>query len=59
MRISLQADELVCVLYDEILKQYKDPSSPDILKSLNNLYVRLVLCLYAEDAGIFGNIINL
>ncbi len=54
MEISLQAGELVGVLYDEILKQYKDPSSPDTLKSLNKLCVRLVFCLYAEDAGIFG-----
>ncbi len=54
MEISLQVGELVGVLYDEILKQYKDPSSPDTLKSLNKLCVRLVFCLYAEDAGIFG-----
>lgn len=30
MEVSLQAGELVGVLYDAILKQYKDPSSPDI-----------------------------
>lgn len=54
MEVSLQAGELVGVLYDAILKQYKDPSSPDTLKSLNALCVRLVFCLYAEDAGIFG-----
>ena len=29
MEVSLQAGELVGVLYDAILKQYKDPSSPD------------------------------
>ena len=49
MEISLQAGELVGVLYDAILKQYKDPSSPETLKSLNMLCVRLVFCLYAED----------
>lgn len=54
MEISLQAGELVGVLYDAILKQYKNPSSPETLKSLNMLCVRLVFCLYAEDAGIFG-----
>ena len=54
MEVSLQAGELVGVLYDAILKQYKAPSSPDTLKSLNALCVRLVFCLYAEDAGIFG-----
>lgn len=54
MEISLQAGELVGVLYDAILKQYKNPDSPETLKSLNMLCVRLVFCLYAEDAGIFG-----
>ena len=52
--ISLQAGEIVGVLYDALLKQYKNPESPETLKSLNALCVRLVFCLYAEDAGIFG-----
>lgn len=55
MEISLKAGELVGKLYDEILKQYKDPTAPETLKSLNMLCVRLVFCLYAEDAGIFGS----
>ncbi len=55
MEISLQAGELVGVLYDTLLKQYKDHNDPETLKSLNKLCVRLVFCLYAEDAGIFGN----
>lgn len=54
MEISLQAGELVGALYDALLKQYKDPSSQSTLQSLNKLCVRLVFCLYAEDAGIFG-----
>ncbi|MDE5771430.1 MAG: methylase [Ruminococcus sp.] len=54
MEISLKAGELVGKLYDMILKQYKTPDSPETLKSLNMLCVRLVFCLYAEDAGIFG-----
>ena len=54
MEISLQAGELVGVLYDALLKQYKEPSNAETLKSLNKLCVRLVFCLYAEDAGIFG-----
>ncbi|MCM1316518.1 MAG: methylase, partial [Prevotella sp.] len=54
MEISLKAGELVGKLYDLILKQYKNPDSPETLKSLNMLCVRLVFCLYAEDAGIFG-----
>lgn len=54
MEISLQAGEVVGVLYDEILKHYKNPNDIETLKSLNMLCVRLVFCLYAEDAGIFG-----
>ena len=55
MEVSLQAGEIVGVLYDALLKQYKDPEAGDTLKSLNALCVRLVFCLYAEDAGIFGS----
>ena len=54
MEISIQAGELVGKLYDAILKQYIDPTAEATLKSLNMLCVRLVFCLYAEDAGIFG-----
>ena len=54
MAISLKAGELVGKLYDALLKQYKDPTSARTLQSLNALCVRLVFCLYAEDAGIFG-----
>lgn len=54
MEVSLKAGELVGVLYDALLKQYKDPEREETLKSLNALCVRLVFCLYAEDAGIFG-----
>ncbi len=54
MEISMQAGELVGKLYDAFLKQYKDPTNDRTLKSLNMLCVRLVFCLYAEDAGIFG-----
>ena len=54
MEVSIQAGNLVGILYDEILKQYHDPKNEESLKSLNKLIVRLVFCLYAEDAGIFG-----
>jgi len=54
MEISMQAGELVGKLYDAFMKQYKDPTNERTLKSLNMLCVRLVFCLYAEDAGIFG-----
>ena len=55
MEVSLQAGEIVGILYDALLKQYKDPEADGTLKSLNALCVRLVFCLYAEDAGIFGS----
>lgn len=54
MEISVKAGEIVGLLYDEILKQYKNPESNETLKSLNALCVRLVFCLYAEDSGLFG-----
>ena len=54
MEISIQAGELVGKIYDEILPLYKDPENEETLKSLNMLCVRLVFCLYAEDAGLFG-----
>jgi hypothetical protein len=54
LEVSIQAGEIVGVLYDKILAQYKDPENPETQKALNKLCVRLVFCLYAEDAGIFG-----
>ena len=54
MEISIQAGELVGKIYDEILPLYKYPENEDTLRSLNMLCVRLVFCLYAEDAGLFG-----
>ena len=54
MEISIQAGGLVGKLYDAFLKEYIDPTDEHSLKSLNALCVRLVFCLYAEDAGIFG-----
>lgn len=54
MEMSIQAGELVGRLYDAFLKRYIDPTSERSLASLNMLCVRLVFCLYAEDAGIFG-----
>lgn len=53
-QVSLKAGEIVGVLYDRILREYKNPDNPESQKSLNKLCVRLVFCLYAEDAGIFG-----
>lgn len=53
--VSIQAGALVGRLYDALLKQYIDPENEASLQSLNKLCVRLVFCLYAEDAGIFGS----
>ena len=54
-QISIKAGDIVGKLYDAILKQYINPESEETLRSLNMLCVRLVFCLYAEDAGIFGD----
>ena len=48
--VSVAAGELVGKLYEALQKQYT--TSDD--HSLNALCVRIVFCLYAEDAGIFG-----
>lgn len=53
MEVSLAAGDLVGRLYDALLRQYIDPTSEHSLRSLNALCVRLVFCLYAEDAGLF------
>lgn len=52
--VSIAAGKIVGLIYDELLKQYGGNRSEETLKSLNVLCVRLVFCLYAEDAGIFG-----
>ena len=54
MEVSMQAGAIVGKLYDALLKEYKDPTNPESLRSLNVLCVRLVFCLYSEDAGVFG-----
>lgn len=54
MKLSLDAGKLVGKIYDAFLKQYQNPEDPETLKSLNKLCVRIVFCLYGEDAGIFG-----
>jgi len=54
MKVSLQAGEIVGKLYDAFRKQYKNPDDPETLKSLNKLCVRIVFCLYGEDADVFG-----
>ena len=50
--VSLKAGELVGKLYDALYKEYINPDEKS-LRSLNILCVRIVFCLYAEDAGLF------
>ena len=52
MEVSMQAGDIVGKIYEALLKQYDD-NSPEALRWLNILCVRLVFCLYAEDAGVF------
>ena len=54
LELSLKAGEIVGRLYDALHVQYVNPKSAESLSSLNKLCVRLVFCLYAESAGIFG-----
>ena len=50
--ISIEAGKLVDKLYQALLPQYKNQDEKS-LRSLNILCVRIVFCLYAEDAGLF------
>lgn len=52
--LSFKAGELVGRLYDAFSKEYRDINNEQSQKDLNELCVRLVFCLYAEDAGLFG-----
>ena len=67
LEISVQAGRIVGEIYDALLKQYTGGAQftatektnaincvpPEVLAALNRLCVRLVFCLYAEDADIF------
>ena len=54
MEVSMQAGEIVGRIYESLLEQYDD-NSPEALRWLNILCVRIVFCLYAEDAGVFAH----
>ncbi|MBD8030931.1 class I SAM-dependent DNA methyltransferase [Corynebacterium gallinarum] len=51
--VSWEAGELIGELYGKLLEQYDDPDSDESQHALNVLSVRLVFCLFAEDAEIF------
>ena len=65
MRVSMQAGEIVGMIYDALLKSLTPGPSPSgegskysqeqILHALNRLCVQIVFCLYAEDAGVFSH----
>ena len=52
MEVSIEAGKIVGRIYEALLTQYDD-NSPEALRWLNILCVRIVFCLYAEDASIF------
>ena len=54
LELSVQAGAVVDKLYDTLKQNYLNPDNEDSLKDLSKLCVRLVFCLYAESAGIFG-----
>ncbi len=53
VEVSMAAGRIIGEIYDAFLKEYRNPEDPHTLRSLNILCVRLVFCLYAEDAGLF------
>ena len=52
--VSFEAGKIIGKLYDEIKPLYDKPDDEKTLQNLNKLCVRLVFCLYAEDANLFG-----
>lgn len=54
MEVSIQAGEMVGKIYEAFLRQFGGTVTAEDLHALNVLCVRLVFCLYAEDAGVFG-----
>lgn len=55
VELSKEAGLLVGKIHDRFQEQYNDPMAKRTQNSLNILCVRLVFCLYAEDAGLFGD----
>lgn len=57
-KVSVDAGRLVSKIYDELLNifsNYSDLDENKVKHSINQLCVRLVFCLYAEDAKLFGS----
>lgn len=53
VEVSMAAGRIIGEIYDAFRQEYRNPDDPHTLRSLNILCVRLVFCLYAEDAGLF------
>lgn len=51
--VSIQAGELIGRLYSALRSGYIEPDSAESMHALNVLCVRLVFCLYCEDADLF------
>lgn len=52
-QVSIDAGALIGKLHENLLRQFHDPESIESQHNLNVLCVRLVFCLFAEDAGLF------
>lgn len=52
--VSVAAGRIIGDIYDAFLQKYGEKVDDEIMRQLNVLCVRLVFCLYAEDAGLFG-----
>ncbi len=52
--VSMAAGRIIGDIYEAFRAEYVNPNDPNALRSLNILCVRLVFCLYAEDAGLFN-----
>lgn len=53
-KLSVDAGNLIGDIYRHLLTLYKNPDDPKVSSDINKLCVRLAFCLYAEDAGLFG-----
>lgn len=53
-KLSVDAGNLIGDIYRHLLTLYKNPEDPKVASEINKLCVRLAFCLYAEDAGLFG-----
>lgn len=52
--VSVAAGKIIGDIYDAFLQKYGENIDEESMRQLNVLCVRLVFCLYAEDAGLFG-----